>query len=316
MRWAIALALLGVLASTTSAALAQSADTVHAKEAYDRGVAAHAKGDYARAAREFAAADSFAPSSVALQAALEEAVDANDPITGAELLERSKRVQPPVPERLNKSIETARKKLGGRAGRVRVSCPPGSTCTGTLDGRTFDPRTPTWALAGARTMILSIDGETETRTVDVKADDTTDVTIASKKKTSPLPPAAPPEVRPPPPPPPAPRPAPERSGLSPVVFIIGAGATAVAGGVTGALMVRAKSKHDDFTAGGCDAAPNAGCTALSSDGTEAQRNANIGIVVTAVLGVATIAVGAFFTDWGGGESTKSAFTANGYLLRF
>ncbi len=110
---------MGLLVLGTTDAYAQAApDVAHAKEAYARGVAAHERGDLALAAREFAAADAFAPSSVALQAALEAAVDADDPVIGGELIERSKRVASPVPPKLAQSVDAAKKQLGGRAGRV------------------------------------------------------------------------------------------------------------------------------------------------------------------------------------------------------
>ena len=47
-----------------------ASEKARAKEAYDRGVAAHERGDHQRAAEEFARADAIAPSPVALQAAL------------------------------------------------------------------------------------------------------------------------------------------------------------------------------------------------------------------------------------------------------
>ena len=287
------LAVASVLALASLPAYAQ--DTAQAKEAYDRGVAAQAKGDFARAARDFALADTLAPSSAALQAALDAAVDGDDPVVGGELLERSKRVTAPVPKALAQSIDAAKKKLGGRAGRVRVTCPTGATCTAALDGKPFDAKTTTWATIGAHTLAVQVDGEPQTKALDVKADETIDFAPA-RKAAAPAPTTIPAPTTAPPPPrePPSAR---SDAGLPPFVFFVGVGVTVLAGATTTYFMVTAKSKHDDFVSGGCEAAPNAGCTSLKSDGESAQTSGNVALGVTAVFAVATAVVGAAFTRW-------------------
>jgi len=338
-----ALAVATVLALAGSDAHAQGApDTVRAKEAYARGVAAHERGDLGRAAREFAAADSLAPNAVVLQAALDAAVDADDPVIGGELLERSKRVAAPVNPKLARSIEAARKKLGGRAGRVRVTCPAGTTCSATLDGAPFDTKSATWTVTGPHSVVVQLDGETQSMAVDVKADDLVELAPARKAAAPPLHPPPPPAAPPPRTPaepnaPPAPRkpdapdaPTPRdttspSSGLPPFVFFVGLGATVVAGAGAGYFMVTTKSKHDDFVAAGCEAGPAAGCDSLKSSGSSAQTTANIAIGVTAVLAVATVVIGAAFTNWSG-DAKKAAILLRGpgaggspgatYSLRF
>ena len=301
-----------VASSLLLASLPASAqDTAHAKEAYDRGLAAQARGDFARAAREFALADTLAPSSAALQAALDAAVDGDDAVTGGELLERSKRLTPPVPKTLGQSIDAAKKKLGGRAGRLHVTCPAGATCTATLDGRLFDAKTTTWAPLGPHTLVVQVDGEPHAWGVDMKADETLEFAPARTKTAGPSLPAtglalsatAPPVPSPAYVAPPAPSgPAPTDSGLTPVIFFVGVGVTVLAGAATTYLMLNAKSKHDDFVDGGCGAALNAGCPALKNDGEAAQTSANVGLGVTAVFAVATVVVGAALTRWHGPSS--------------
>src|SRR5687767_10529928 len=106
-----------LLATTGAFAQAPSADArARAKEAYDRGVEAHNKGDMHKAAQEFARADALAPSGVALQAALDAAIEADDPALGGELLERSTREKPSG--QLAASVSQAKTKFAGRAGRV------------------------------------------------------------------------------------------------------------------------------------------------------------------------------------------------------
>ncbi|HSO40253.1 MAG TPA: hypothetical protein VLT33_47335 [Labilithrix sp.] len=322
MRPVLAACLLtGVLTLASLPAYAQ--DTAHAKEAYDRGVAAQAKGDFPRAAREFALADTLAPSAVALQAGLDAAVDADDPLIGGELLERSKRLTAPIGKALAQSVEAAKKKLGGRAGRVHVTCPAGATCTATLDGRSFDPRTTTWAPVGAHALVVQVDGDAQTKGVDVKADEIVDFAPTRKPAardplpvpvpasapplatTTPPPPATPPPATTPPAPsrPPAEPAASASAGLPPFVFFAGVGATVVAGAAMAYFMVTTRSKHDDFVGAGCESAPGAGCSALKKDGESSQTAANVGLGVTAVLAVATVVVGAAFTRWHG---TKDA----------
>jgi hypothetical protein len=311
------------LAPSTASAQTAGSDKARAKEAYDRGVEAHKRGDFSKAAREFAEADAIAPSNVALQAALDAAVDADDPALGSELLERSKRG--PVSGTLAQSVAAAKQKLAGRAGRVRVECPSGSKCSATIDGATIDTKRPAWARTGPHTVIVNVDGDPQSKVVDVKADQTVDVVGTAKSKEAPLPvptavpmttPSAPPEAPPKaaaappatatatPPSREAPASAGARSGakLPPLVFFVGLGATVVAGAAATYFMLDTKSKHDDFVSNGCEAAPQSGCTALKDDGESAQTIANIGIGATALFAVATIVIGAAFTDWRGKTS--------------
>ena len=336
----VAVALAGGLALAAGDARAQAGpagpDTAHAKEAYDRGVAAHERGDFSRAAREFAAADSLAPSSVALQAAIDAAVDADDPVIGGELLERSKRLAAPVNPKVARSIDAARRKLGGRAGRVHVTCPAGATCTATLDGKPFDAKSLTWVVVGPHTVVVQLDGETQSKGVDVKADELVDFAPARKATVAPAPfaPVPPPalaeKTSPPPPATPAPpsgdTPGPSSSsGLPPLVFYVALGATVVAAAGAGYLMLTTKSKHDDFVRDSCEAGPAATCDALKREGASAQTAANVTIVVTAVLTVATVVIGAAFTNWRGSPRSALRLPAPGiasgpggasYLLRF
>ncbi len=311
----ITIALSSVLVLGASTAHAQ--DTAHAKEAYDRGVAAHERSDFTSAAREFALADSLAPSPVALQAALDAAVDADDPVIGGELLERSKRLTPPLNPKVAQSIEAARKKLGGRAGRVRVTCPAGTSCTAAIDGRSFDTKNPTWVVTGPHTVVVQLEGDTQSKGVDVKAGEVVEVAPVKKAATAaapeaPLPAAVP--VRAPPPAPPQPRTPDDtttpRTGLPPWAVLIGAGATVVIGGGAAYFMVQTRSTHDDFVSAGCERGPAAGCNSLKDDGDAQQRTANLALGLSAVLAVATVVIAVGFTDWSGG-SKKAALQLHG-----
>lgn len=94
------------------------------------------------------------------------------------------------------------------------------------------------------------------------------------------------------------------SGWSPIVFWVGTGLTAVAGGVT------IWSGIDTNENPGADAVKKAcqanspDCQSLYQDGRDRQLRTNILAGVTAGLGVVTIVVGAFATDWSGGPPEK------------
>jgi hypothetical protein len=303
LRVRVFVASLLALSLGSATALAQSpapVDKARAKEAYDRAVEAHRRGDYQRAAEEFARADAAAPSPVALGAALDDAVEADDPALGSELIERSRR-GPSTPA-LDKSLEAAKKKFGGRAGRVKVACPAGSSCLATLDGVAIDVGKPAWARAGQHTVVVQVDGNPQTKLVEVKVTEVTEVAAEG-----PPPKEAPPPIAPPPPreQPPKKEPAKSiaRDGLPPIVFWAGLGATVLLGGAATVIALDTKAKHSSFVKAGCDKAPEAGCDDKKSTGESEQTVANAAFAATAVVGVATVVVGLAFTDWRGRKKT-------------
>ncbi len=303
MKLARVLVLASFAALTSSSAFAQAPSSdarARAKEAYDRGVEAHAKGDMQRAAQEFARADSLAPSPVALQAALDAAIDADDPALGSELVERSGREK--VTGALAASVSAARSKFSGRAGRLRVQCPTGSTCMATLDGGAIETEKAVWARTGQHTVVVQVDGDAQTKLVRVEADQ-----IAAVVGTKPMT-AAPAAASGPPEPGPTPPPAKDepkgaarvlRDGLPPIVFYAGIGATVLLAGATTYFALATKSKHDEFDNLGCNRANLTDCEDLKAEGERAQTATNAGIVLTGVAGVATAVVGIAFTNWKG-----------------
>jgi hypothetical protein len=95
------------------------------------------------------------------------------------------------------------------------------------------------------------------------------------------------------------------SGIPPIVFYLGAGATVVLGGVT------IWSGIDTVNNPGTDAikelcAPpnnNTDCPAYQ-EGLDHERRTNILIAATSVVGVTTAVIGLFFTNWRGDEPAK------------
>ncbi len=306
MKRASSIALALVLLATTAGA---QSDKALAKEAYDRGTQAHARGDFRHAAEEFAKADALAPSPVALQAALDAAVDADDFLLGAELLERAKRLGSSRPGTLGASIDAATTKLGGRAGHVKVVCPSGARCTATLDGASFDSGKGVWSRVGPHALVVQVDGAPDTRTVEVRAGEDMEIVAARASAATPV--AFPPPVPAPTaqltPTPSAPAPdATAAKPLSPLVFWIGTGVTVVLGGATTYFALTASSKHQSFADAGCGVLATSECPSLKSSGEDAQTSANIGFAVTGIVAATTIIIGVFLTDWAG---TKKAARA-------
>jgi hypothetical protein len=266
-----------------------------AKEAYDRGVEAHGKGDMQRAATEFARADALAPSAVALQAALDAAIDADDAALGSELIERSGREK--ASGALATSIQTARTRFAGRAGKVRVQCPTGSTCTATLDGAAIDTAKPAWAPVGPHTVVVQVDGRDQSKSVRVEPNETAQVVVTSGDASGEAAPAAAPVETSSTSDPPASRDG--RDGkLPPIVFYAGAGATVLLAGLTTYFAIDAKNKHDEFETLGCARANLSDCATLKDEGQSAQTATNVSLVLTGLAGAATAIIGVAFTDWG------------------
>lgn len=283
-----------LLATTGAFAQAPSADArARAKEAYDRGVEAHNKGDMQRAAHEFAKADSLAPSAVALQAALDAAIEADDPALGAELLERSSREKPNT--QLAASVSQAKTKFAGRAGRVRISCPPGSTCLATIDGTPMETTKPAWSRTGQHTVVVQVDGDPQTKLVRVEADQIVEV-IGTKKDGAGAA-GTPPPTSDPPKDTGTSNKKPFENGLPPIFFYGGVGLTVVLAGVTTYLAIDTSNKHDEFENLGCTRANITGCEDLKDDGEQGQTSTNAGLVLTGVAAVATVVVGVAFTNW-------------------
>lgn len=267
-----------------------------AREAYDRGVRAHTAGDHASAARAFAEADDLTPSNASLEAALESAMRADDVVLGAELLVRSE--SRALDAASKKSVQTARKRFAGRTGRIKVECGAATTCLASIAGVAADAKRPIFVKVGAHTVVVQRDDLRFERLVDVRADAVVVIDAPGE-------PARGAEA--PKPTPAAPSPAPA-GGLSPIWFWAGAGATVVAGAVTAGFGLHALSTHDRFERDGCNVGASgpraADCDATGRSGERATTITNVALGTTAVLAVATAAVGIFFVRWGDGSGVR------------
>ncbi len=278
---------------------ARADDKTDAREAYERGTAAYQRKDYTAAANEYARADALAPNAVALQAGLDAAVKADDPIIGAELLERAmaRRAEGP----LAKSIETARAKFNGRAGRIVVVC---MDCSATLDGSSITTGALHWTRTGSHAVVLTRGSSVEAKTVDVQADATVEITSAP-------PPPPPPDPTPTPVPSAAPSPSPKpSSGLSPAFFFIGTGITAGLGIATIAVGADTASNHSAFVRAGCERIDTPDCRKRSQTGLDEQLATNLLLGGTLVAAAATV-VSVFFVRWKSPVQPAAALLPNG-----
>jgi hypothetical protein len=258
-----------------------------AHDAYARGTSAYRRGDYATAAREYAAADALAPNPVALQAAIDATVLADDPVFGTTLLDRARGV--PRTDALLTTMLTAEKKFAHRVGRIRLKC-PSAPCLGAIDGAAAVAGEPIVVGVGSHAVTLEAAGALVQRVVTVAPDET----IVVAPDAAPPPPGPPPSPVPTPPPA-APRPqepilvTPEvRGSPSRVWLYAGLGATVVAaGGVTIAFAVDTASRHASFERACTTPAPS--CPSLASAGQAAQLRTNVMIGVTTGLGVLGLA---------------------------
>jgi hypothetical protein len=268
-----------------------------AHDAYARGTSAFRRGDYASAAREYAAADALAPNPVALQAALDATVLADDPVFGTTLLDRARGER--RTDALLTTMLTAEKKFAHRVGRIRLQC-PSAPCLGAIDGAAAVAGAPIVVRVGSHAVTLEAAGSVVQKVVTVAPVET----VVVGPEPAPAPPVSSPSPVPPPPPPPpslrptAPTPTPvahaPRGGLSPVWVYAGAVATAVAGGFAIGFGVDTANRHASFARECSTSAPS--CSGLASQGQDAQLRTNVLIGVTAGLGVATL-VTALFVRW-------------------
>jgi hypothetical protein len=261
-------------ASLSSAIPALASPKDDARAAYDRGLAAHARGDEATAAREFAAADAIMPSDAAIEAAIESAAAADDPVLVVKLCQRAdgRALDPQA----RKVVDEARRRFSPRVAQVRVDCAGASICDVSVDGGAFVPVTSALVLrAGEHVFVVDRDGARTTSTARAEGGGT--LTLAPSTASPRREPRARDEVR-----------------AAPYVAIAGIGVTAVLGGLAIWSGLDARSTHEDFVAGRCglDApvgtTPIAGCGALADRGHAAQTRTNWLLAGTGVAALATL----------------------------
>ncbi len=306
MRFAHFAAPIVLVLVTATPVRADDAPAPTAKELYAQGVKLHKQGDHLRAAESFAHADELTPTPIALRAALDQALLADDPVLAMTLADRASRA--PNDAALRERAAAVRARFGDRAGRVNIRCAGLARCLATIDGASAAVGIR-WVRTGQHTIVAQLGEEAQQRLVDVRAGDTVEVAFKPKPTAPPVAVAPPPTSTSP-----APRHTDERAvvstdsdaprgGVSPVFFFVGAALTAGAGAATIVSGLDTRSVRDDFVNRQCDAFDGPGCSALSVQGIDARTRTNVLAVSTGVLGVATAVIGLFFVRWSSDAST-------------
>lgn len=295
--------LIALAVATVSVTAYAEPDLGRAKEAYDRGVRAHAAGDHRAAARAFAEADAIAPTTASIEAALESTMKADDEVLGAELLERT--AQRPIDPAAAKILEAARRQFAGRTGKIRVDCALATKCLASVDGVASDAWHAIIVKVGAHDVVVRRDDEKFERLVEVQPDAVVSVGPEPRREQH-VPSGA--------------EPTPTTSrGISPAWFFVGLGVTAALGAFSTWSGLDAMKQHDDFEANGCALNGRgpvpADCNARADDGDAAKTRTNVGIALTGVAAAVTVMTGAFFVRWSSAPSGNGGVAMIGGSFR-
>lgn len=313
-RFLKAATLASVIALSLDAAAQADAPTPEdikaAGKAFDQGRKHYKDGELVEAAEQFEAADQAAPSATALMLALRARKEAGQ-MDRAATLSRLALDRHPDDEKLRKLAEETLAETQGKFFELTVNCD--EPCTLVVGTRLVHGKAASKRVLYLKETKISVragwsDERIETQEIKGAAGGSGELTF----KAPPIPVEKPekPEgvggtgpvddggigdtgtvkVEP--------------SGWSPVVFWVGAGLTLAAGGVTvwSGLDTQnnpGRSKVKEECAGQDESCP------LYQEGLDKQKRTNYLVAGTAAVGVLTIIVGAFLTDWSGGETASA-----------
>ena len=281
---------------------------------------AQLRGDYSRAAELFEVAYQAAPSPAALRSAIRNRDMSGQTVRAATLALRALEKYPSDQE-TRQLAESVLANSTSRLARVRVRC--NEPCLIVTDGGLVSD-TPSESLeffvsTGPHTLEAQWSGRPSvTRPIEGAPGAILTFDLAAPAE------APPPEAKPAEPAesvvlggPVAPAPAADRprssasSGLPPAVFWVGTGLTVIAGGVLTWSGLDTLSKRDEYEKDPTRERYDAGL--------DLERRTNILAAVTGGLGISTLAIGLFATDWGGDASVSAlpsggvAFSVRGKL---
>jgi len=288
----------GPAAAQDNASAPTPAQVRVAAEAFDLGRQSYKDGRYTEAAEQFERADSNAPSSTALELAIRARDKAGD-LDRAGTLASLALVLYPDDENIAKIAPDVISRAGAASFELTVTCKqPCEIADGQQIVHGNASRQRTLFLSPGQHSLRAgyAGGKTESKPVDATAGGSGTLDFSGPEAEADVPVAAPPP-EPQEEPVAPPEEAAKSSGLPPTVVWIGAGATAVAGGVTiwsgldtvnnpGADKVKAECPKGDTNC------------ALYKEGRSKQARTNILLGVTGGLAVATGLIAALAVDWG------------------
>jgi hypothetical protein len=329
MRAATWISLLALVLSAGTAAHAQDAGSEPspaqvrvAAEAFDKGREAYKAEEYVEAAEQFEKADSNAPAPAALELAIRARDKAGELDRAATLMALGLKRYPDDANLLKISGDLS-KRASATLFELTASCD--SPCELTVGGKIVhgapDTERVLYIQPGKVTVRAGwADNRSDSKQVEAVAGDKGQADFVAptshaaesmaKEPVEPVEREPAPVVDPD-------RDAGNKKGWSPVVFYVGAGLTAVLGGVTiwsGIDTINNPGK--DKVAQACDpAARQPNCDDLYNQGRSHQTRTNVLIGATSVVGVATVLIGVLATDWSGGKSAPAADKSSAKLLR-
>jgi hypothetical protein len=318
MRAALHVSVLALVISAPLGAYAQEAaaeptpaQVRAAAEAFDRGREAYKAEEYVEAAEQFEKADNSAPSSAAIELAIRARDKAGEMDRAATLLALALKRHPHDANLIKLGSDLDRR-VRGELFQLNANCD--TPCDLTVGGKIVhgppDTQRTLFVVPGALTVRAGwSDNRSEAKQIQAEKGGSGELTFITpttpaganmaKERTDPV---APPVADP----------AATRdegalkksSGWPPTIFFVGAGLTAVVGGIT------VWSGIDTVNNPGADKVEEecrgqGESCALYQEGLSKQRRTNVLIGVTAGLGVATLVVGLFATDWSGGKSASA-----------
>lgn len=294
--WCIGLA--GLLQA--AGALAQTGDVAAAAAAFQEGQRLQLSQEYARAAEMFELADAAAPSPAALRSAIRSHQAAGQRARAASLSLRAQARDAADAQSVSLAASTLAS-LAPALARLQVQCAP--ACTLTLDRRAVaaQPSELQSFFVEPGTRVLEVSwgpGRSRSRSLNATAGQTLDLTLEAPAEAPPGPPATPvaavaavapvapvasPMVA-------SPAGDPASQGLSPRVFAVGAGLTAVSAGLLVWSGLDTLAARDAYVQSPSEAGYN--------HGVALELRTNALVVSTAVFGVSAAVVGVLFTRWG------------------
>jgi hypothetical protein len=316
MRAVFRIATLALLLSAGSPAYAQDASAEPspaqvraAAEAFDHGREAYKLEDFVEAAEQFEKADSNAPSSAALELAIRARDKAGELGRAATLMALALK-RHPDDDNLLKLAPDLSKRASAELFEVTALCD--SPCELTVGGKLVhgapDTTRTLYVTPGSITVRAGWpDNRSDSKQIDGEKGGKGEVSFSAPTTAAAASMAKEPDAAEPS----APAAAPQDKGVvkksagwSPTVFWVGAGLTAVVGGITiwsgvdtlsnpGTERVKRECVNQGTS---CD---------LYQQGRSKQLRTNVLLAATAGVGIATILVGAFATDWSGKKSAPA-----------
>jgi hypothetical protein len=299
--------LLAALVTLTPLAAIAEEDVAAASAAFSEAQRAQLRGDHSRAAEFFELADQSAPSPAALRSAIRNRETAGQDVRAATLALRALERYPNDRETKELADGTLGR-LAPKLAKVKVTC--SEPCRLTVDGGIVAvdpvPSREFFVAAGPHAIEGRWSGRPAvSRTVEGTPGSLVEVALEA-------PPPPPPGTEPPAAPAPtqtsaassaeparssltlAPldtAPQASGSGLSPAVFWTATGLTVVSGALLTWSGLDTLQKREDYEKNPTQDAYD--------DGTKLELRTNVLAATTGVLGISTILIGAFATDWGG-----------------